>query len=100
MQGISRGVLLGDGGVVEHGHSFDTQQHSQTPRHHVVEDNGAEGGRETSHETRPTAHAQTTLCAAEPREQGQGAHRECAEGCGYDRFTPCAPGAEVRAPST
>lgn len=41
-------VLLGDGWVVEHGHSFHAQQHGQTPRNHVVEDNGAfgEGGAE------------------------------------------------------
>lgn len=37
-------ALLRDGWVVEHGHSFNAQQHSQTPRNHVVEDNGA-GGR-------------------------------------------------------
>lgn len=46
-------VLLGDGWVVEHGHSFDTQQHGQTPRNHVVEDNGAgrvRGGREIERE--------------------------------------------------
>lgn len=49
-------VLLWDGRVVEHGHSLDAQQHGQTPRNHVVEDDGAGGGgewggRETSHET-------------------------------------------------
>lgn len=41
-------VLLGDGWVVEHGHSFNAQQHSQTPRNHVVEDNGAGGERDKS----------------------------------------------------
>lgn len=41
-------VLLGDGRVVEHGHAFDAQQHSQTPRNHVVEDNGAGGERNRS----------------------------------------------------
>lgn len=54
-------VLLGDGWVVEHGHSFHAQQHGQTPRNHVVEDNGAGGGggggRETSHETERATHA-------------------------------------------
>lgn len=38
-------VSLRDGWVVEHGHSLDAQQHSQTPRNHVVEDNGAGGER-------------------------------------------------------
>lgn len=44
------GALLGDGWVVEHGHSFSAQQQSQTPGNHVVEDDGAVGGR-NSHET-------------------------------------------------
>lgn len=42
--GKKQRVLLGDGWVVEHGHSFHAQQHGQTPRYHVVEDNGAGGG--------------------------------------------------------
>lgn len=36
------GALLGDGGVVEHGHALHAQQQRQAPRDHVVEDDGAE----------------------------------------------------------
>lgn len=41
-------ALLRDGWVVEHAHSFNAQQHSQTPCNHVVEDNGTSGARNKS----------------------------------------------------
>lgn len=45
--GTAGAALLGDGRVVEHGHAFHAQQHSQTPRNHVVEDDGAVGEEES-----------------------------------------------------
>lgn len=41
-------VLLRNGWVVEHSHSFNTQEHSQTPCNHVVKDNGADQKRNKS----------------------------------------------------
>ena len=68
------GALLGDGRVVEHGHSLHAQQQGQTPRNHVVEDDGA-GGQRKSHET--AALCPQAVCA-------------CVCVCGeYDRV--CAP---------
>lgn len=56
---LSIRVLLGNGGVVEHGHPLNTQQQSQTPCDHVVQDNGAEGEREQF--MRPRSHPQHML---------------------------------------
>lgn len=55
-------VLLGDGWVVEHGHSFHAQQHGQTPRNHVVEDNGAGGGGAERRVMRPRAQHKLMGC--------------------------------------
>lgn len=52
------GILLRNRWIVQHGHSFNTQQHSQAPCNHVVEYNGAVRGEEKkqSHETKLTLH--------------------------------------------
>lgn len=50
------GILLRNRWIVQHGHSFNTQQHSQAPCNHVVEYNGAVGGEEKNKVMRPSSH--------------------------------------------
>lgn len=82
------GALLGDGWVVEHGHSFNAQQQSQTPGNHVVEDDGAVGER-NSHET--AAHS-----TGAPRCRGVCSAWGCVSIVGWFQRLRCGGDNELR----